>query len=96
MSLLPVAILVGGLATRMRPLTQTVPKALLDVAGRPFIDWQLRYLAGQGVADVVLCTGYLGEQIEQHVGDGAAFGLRVRYSPDGPKLLGTGSCTSQP
>lgn len=93
--LLPVAILAGGLATRMRPLTLAVPKALLEVAGRPFIDWQLRYLARQGVADVVLCTGYLGEQIEQHVGDGAMYGLRVRYSPDGPALLGTGGALRQ-
>lgn len=74
----------------MWPLTQTCPKALLDIAGEPFIVRQLRAIAAQGVADVVLCVGFLAEQIEAVVGDGAQFGLRVRYSPDGPKLLGTG------
>lgn len=95
MSLLPVAILAGGLATRMRPLTETVPKALLDVAGRPFIDWQLEYLSSQGIREVVLCTGHLGEQIEERVGNGNRFGLRVLYSPDGPTLLGTGGALRQ-
>ncbi len=92
---LPVAILAGGLATRMRPLTERVPKALLEVAGKPFIDWQLQQLAGQGVRDVVLCVGYLGEMLEAHVGNGARFGLRVHYSPDGPTLLGTGGALRQ-
>jgi NDP-sugar pyrophosphorylase family protein len=85
----PIAILAGGLATRMRPLTTTVPKALLDVNGEPFIAHQLRLLAGWGVEQAVVCTGYLGEQIEEHVGDGDRFGLRVAYSPDGDRLLGT-------
>src|SRR3990172_7010044 len=86
----PVAILAGGLATRLRPITEKIPKALIEVAGRPFIFRQLDYLRGQGIARVVLCTGYLGEQIEAVVGDGHAFGLDVGYSPDGPTLLGTG------
>jgi len=87
---LPVAILMGGLATRLRPLTLTIPKALVEVAGRPFVHRQLDYLRGQGVRRVVLCTGHLGGQIEASVGDGSAFGLRVEYSPDGPAALGTG------
>jgi len=86
----PVAILAGGLATRLRPITEKIPKALIEVAGRPFICRQLDYLRGQGITRVVLCTGYLGEQIEAVVGDGHAFGLDVCYSPDGPTLLGTG------
>jgi len=86
----PVAILAGGLATRLRPLTETIPKALIEVAGQPFIFRQLDYLKGQGVTRVVLCTGYLGEQIEAVVGDGKSRGLDVSYSPDGPVLLGTG------
>mgnify|MGYP000561648176 CR=1 FL=1 len=86
----PVAILAGGLATRLRPITESIPKALIDVAGQPFIHRQLRYLSGQGVTSVVVCTGYLGQQIEAAVGDGSAFGLLVRYSYDGPTLLGTG------
>jgi N-acetyl-alpha-D-muramate 1-phosphate uridylyltransferase len=82
-------VLAGGLATRMRPLTLTVPKSMLEVAGRPFVDWQLEKLAACGFGDVVMCVAHLGEQIEAHVGDGARFGLRVRYSHEGETLLGT-------
>jgi NDP-sugar pyrophosphorylase family protein len=88
--MLPVAILAGGLATRLRPITETIPKALVDVAGKSFIDWQLKYLGAQGVRDVVLCVGYLGELIQEVIGNGERFGLRVQYSFDGAKLLGTG------
>jgi MurNAc alpha-1-phosphate uridylyltransferase len=86
----PVAILAGGLATRLRPLTVSVPKSLVEVAGRPFIAWQLDYLRDQGVREVVLCIGHLGEQIEAVVGTGHGWGLRVRYSSDGEARLGTG------
>ena len=86
---LPVAILAGGLATRLRPLTEKIPKALLDLNGEPFIAHQLRLLQSRGIAHVVLCIGYLGEMVQQVVGDGAAFGLHVDYVFDGPKLLGT-------
>ncbi len=85
-----VAILAGGLATRLRPITQTIPKALVEVAGKPFIVWQLEYLRGQGLQQVVLCVGYLGEMIQDLVGTGERFGLQVSYSPDGSTLLGTG------
>jgi len=88
--MLPVAILAGGLAMRLRPVTERVPKALLSFAGRPFIHWQLELLARQGVAQVVLCVGFLGDLIRDAVGDGADFGLKVRYSFDGECLLGTG------
>lgn len=87
---LPVAILAGGLATRLKPITETIPKALVDVAGEPFILRQLAYLREQGVSRVVLCVGFLGEQIRDVVGDGSASGLSVSYSQDWPKLLGTG------
>jgi NDP-sugar pyrophosphorylase family protein len=87
---LPIAILAGGLATRMRPLTETIPKSLLDVAGEPFVAHQLRLLARQGAREVVICAGYLGEQIEAFVGTGDRFGLSVRYSFDGHRLVGTG------
>ena len=87
---LPVAILAGGLATRLRPVTEDTPKALLDVAGKPFVVRQLEYLRQQGIVRVVLCVGYLGEQIRAVVGDGSALGLEVLYSWDGPQLLGTG------
>ena len=86
----PVAILAGGLATRLRPLTQTIPKSMIGVAGQPFIAHQLRLLAAQGFTDIVLCCGHLGEQIEAFVGDGAQFSCRVRYSADGDRLRGTG------
>jgi N-acetyl-alpha-D-muramate 1-phosphate uridylyltransferase len=88
--MLPVAILAGGLATRLRPLTDRVPKALLSIAGRPFIFHQLELLRGQGVERVVLCVGHFGEQIEAAVGDGKTFGLTIDYSSDGGELLGTG------
>ncbi len=93
--MLPVAILAGGLATRLRPITSHIPKAMVDVAGRPFIAWQLDYLRQQGVTHVTLCVGYLGEQIEAFVGDGTAYGLHVDYSFDGPTLLGTGGALKQ-
>jgi N-acetyl-alpha-D-muramate 1-phosphate uridylyltransferase len=62
---------------------------MLDVGGRPFIDWQLEKLRACGFDDVVLCVAFLAEQIREHVGDGARFGLGVRYSDEGPTLLGT-------
>ena len=86
----PVAILAGGLATRLRPITETIPKSLVDVCGEPFVAHQLRLLRSRGISDVVLCVGYRAEQIEKVVGPGTAFGLRVRYALDGEKLLGTG------
>jgi NDP-sugar pyrophosphorylase family protein len=86
----PVALLAGGLATRLWPVTETVPKAMVEVAGRPFIDHQLDLLHRHGLRRVVLCLGYRAEQVRRHVGDGSAYGLRVDYSFDGDRLLGTG------
>jgi len=82
-------VLAGGLGTRMRPLTETVPKSLIPVAGEPFIDHQLRWLSGHGVTEVVLSIGTLGELIERHVGSGERFGITVRYVNEGPALRGT-------
>jgi len=87
---IPAALLAGGLATRLRPITQAVPKALIELAGKPFIDHQLALLHRNGIRRVVMCLGHLGEQVERHVGDGSRFGMNVRYSYDGDKLLGTG------
>ena len=92
---LPVAILAGGLATRLHPITKEIPKSLVGVAGKPFVVRQLDYLQKQGITRVVLCLGYLGEQVEAVVGDGLDFGLEVRYSWDGPRLLGTGGALRQ-
>jgi NDP-sugar pyrophosphorylase family protein len=83
-------VLAGGLGTRMHPHTERVPKSMLEVAGRPFIDWQLELLARSGIRDVVLCIAHLGELIRAHVGDGARHGVSVRYAVEEPgKLLGT-------
>jgi N-acetyl-alpha-D-muramate 1-phosphate uridylyltransferase len=86
----PVAILSGGVASRMRPRTEKVPKAMLEVAGQPFIAHQLSLLRSRQITDVVVCVGHFGDQIEAFVGDGRAWDLRVRYSHDGPVPLGTG------
>jgi len=87
---LPVVILAGGLATRLRPVTEKIPKALVEVAGRPFLEHQIELLKRNSIEDLILCVGYLGEMIEQRYGDGESLGVRIRYSFDGPKLLGTG------
>jgi NDP-sugar pyrophosphorylase family protein len=83
-------ILAGGRGTRMRPLTDEIPKALVPVRGRPFAHRQLALLARQGVTDVVYSIGYRGDLIRAAVGDGAAFGLRVAYVDEGEALRGTG------
>lgn len=92
---IPVAILAGGLATRLRPITEKIPKSLVSVAGEPFLAHQLRLLHARGVRRAVLCVGYLGEMIERDFGDGSAFGIELRYSFDGPTLLGTGGALRQ-
>ena len=87
---IPVAILAGGLATRLRPITEKIPKSLLPVAGKPFLAHQLELLQSRGIRRAVLCIGYLGEMIQREFGNGSAYGIRLDYSFDGPKLLGTG------
>ncbi len=88
--MLPVVILAGGLATRLMPITEKIPKALIEVAGKPFIFHQLQYLRKEGIRNVVLCLGYLCEMIQKEVGNGTKFDLDVTYSYDGDFLLGTG------
>ncbi len=83
-------ILAGGLATRLRPVTETTPKLLIPIAGRPFADYQLQWLQRQGVTRIVYCIGYLGDRIRAAIGDGARFGLEVRYCDEGENLKGTG------
>jgi NDP-sugar pyrophosphorylase family protein len=86
----PVAILAGGRATRLGAVALAVPKAMVEVAGRPFIDHQLALLRRQGLRRAVLCLGHLGQQVEAHLGDGARHGMALSYSYDGETLLGTG------
>jgi NDP-sugar pyrophosphorylase family protein len=88
--MLPVAILAGGLATRLRPITEKIPKALVEVAGKPFVFHQLDWLKRQKVDRVILCVGHLSEMIREQVGSGERWGIEVKYSLDGEKLLGTG------
>ena len=90
-----VAILAGGLATRLRPITVTIPKSLVTVAGKPFLAHQLEYLRSQGVSRVVLCVGYLGEMIREQFGNGRGLGIEIEYSFDGAVLLGTGGAIKQ-
>jgi N-acetyl-alpha-D-muramate 1-phosphate uridylyltransferase len=87
--MLPVAILAGGLATRLGTLTEKVPKSLILIEGEPFVAHQLRLLRRSGIQHVILCVGHLGEMIEAAIGDGGGFGIKVEYSYDGAALLGT-------
>jgi NDP-sugar pyrophosphorylase family protein len=90
LSPIPVAILAGGLATRLRPITEKIPKSLIPVAGKPFLAHQLELLYARGIRHAVLCVGYLGEMIRRDFGDGEKYGVKLDYSLDGEKLLGTG------
>jgi len=82
-------ILAGGLGSRLRPLTETTPKALIPVAGRPFIEYQIEQFRRYGVTDLIICVGHLGHMIEEHLGDGRRFDLSIRYGYEGDSLLGT-------
>jgi MurNAc alpha-1-phosphate uridylyltransferase len=83
------AILAGGLATRLRPLSETIPKSLILIQGKPFLEYQLEFLKKGGITDIVLCVGYLKEQIESYFGNGSRFGVNIRYSKEEGQLLGT-------
>jgi NDP-sugar pyrophosphorylase family protein len=85
-----IAVLAGGLATRMQPATLSIPKSMLQIADEPFIVHQLRLFRREGLERVVLCLGFLGEQVAAFVGDGARYALQTDYSYDGDVLLGTG------
>jgi NDP-sugar pyrophosphorylase family protein len=87
---LPVAILAGGLATRLGDVSKRIPKSLLEVAGKPFAEHQLALLRENGFGHVVFCVGHLGELMEDSLGDGSRWGMRLQYSYDRPTLLGTG------
>jgi NDP-sugar pyrophosphorylase family protein len=83
-------ILAGGLGTRLYPATETVPKCLIEVAGRPFAHWQLDWLASEGVERVVYSIGHRGAMVQSALGDGRAFGVDITYVDEGDDLVGTG------
>ena len=87
-------ILAAGLGTRLRPLTDALPKPLLPIAGRPLIVWNLLLLRRHGITDVIINLHHLGHLIEQALGDGSPFGMRIAYSKE-PVLLGTGGGLKQ-
>lgn len=90
MKMPPLALLAGGLGTRLGAITATLPKAMIEINGEPFIAHQLRLFRREGITDVVVCAGYLGEQIREFIDDGSDFGMNVSWSFDGEQLLGTG------
>jgi NDP-sugar pyrophosphorylase family protein len=92
--MLPVIILAGGMATRLRPITEKIPKALVEVAGEPFLAHQLRLLRDNGIRKVVMSVAYKGEMIQEFAGTGDRFGLSIEYRFDGPQYLGTGGAIS--
>lgn len=83
-----VAILAGGLATRLGDLTRNRPKSLVQIQDKPFLEYQLEFLKRGGIEDIVLCIGHMGEQIERYFGDGGKYGVNIKYSHE-EKLLGT-------
>jgi NDP-sugar pyrophosphorylase family protein len=89
MKLKQAVVLAGGLGTRLRPITEKIPKPMVPVNDMPFLHWQLRDLKAQGFEKIILLTAYLGEQVEAYFGDGASYGLEISYSRE-PVPLGTG------
>ena len=83
-------VLAGGLATRLEPLIQKIPKSMLLIHGKPFLEYQLDLLKQKGILDIVLCIGHLGQQIRDYFKDGKEFGVQIRYSEEKERLLGTG------
>lgn len=84
-----IAILAGGMGTRLYPLTRDVPKAMAPAAGKPFLEYQIEMLRKAGVTDIVLLVGNLSDAITTYFGDGSGFGVKIRYSNEGPNLLDT-------
>lgn len=84
-----IAILAGGLATRLRPLTEKIPKSMTIIDGKPFLQHQIELLRRNQVTDIVLCVGYLADQIKEYFGDGRRFGVSIKYSEEREKLLRT-------
>jgi NDP-sugar pyrophosphorylase family protein len=88
--MLPMAILAGGYATRLGSLTAETPKCLIEINGRPFVDWQLEILMEHGYSDFIFCISYKSDMVQEYLGDGSDRGVRIQYSLDGDTQLGTG------
>jgi NDP-sugar pyrophosphorylase family protein len=88
--MLPLAILAGGYATRLGSLTSEIPKCLLEIGGRPFVDWQLDLLVKNGYNEFVFCLSYKSALVQEYLGDGSQKGISIQYSLDGERQLGTG------
>ena len=86
----PVAILCGGLGTRLHPIAKDIPKSLVLIRNEPFLSHQLKLLRSKGVRRVILCVGHLGEMIRNAFGDGSRWDVAIDYSFDGNQPLGTG------
>jgi N-acetyl-alpha-D-muramate 1-phosphate uridylyltransferase len=87
--MLPVAIMAGGLGTRLQPITSSIPKSLVEVKGEPFIVHQLRLLRANQIERAVVCVGYLGEMIREAIGEGSVQGVQINYAFDGSTPRGT-------
>src|SRR4030042_2339790 len=83
-------ILAGGLASRLGPLTQDTPKCMLCFHGKTFFEHQIDLLKRHDITDILMCVGHLADKIQEYFGDGSQFGVRLRYSVEKDKLLGTG------
>ena len=81
-----IVVLAGGLATRLYPITEKIPKAMVEVAGKPFFSHQIELFKKNGITNIVMCIGHLGEQIEAYYGDGKKFGVSIVYSKEDKKL----------
>src|SRR5512136_2679420 len=92
---LPVAILAGGLATRLKPITESIPKSLIELSGRPFAVHQIELLRGHGLTEIVFCISHMGANIVEDMADGSSFRLHLKYVFDVPVLLGTGGALYQ-
>lgn len=82
-------ILAGGLGSRLQPLTDKIPKSMISVLGRPFLEYELKMLKHYGIRNIILSIGYLGEQIKNYFSDGSQIGLNIKYSIE-EKPMGTG------
>jgi len=83
------AILCGGLATRLGDIAKNIPKSMIPIENKPFLEYQIENLKKQDIKDIVLCVGHLSEKIEEYFGDGSSFGVNIKYSYDGDKPLGS-------